>query len=104
MGFWTGQKNDGGQTVKKNVPKDIIPIYVKAGTILPLEPEVQYSSEKAWNELELRIYPGANGSFTFYEDKTDNYDYEKGLFSTIEFKWNDAKKELTLHEKANFRV
>lgn len=94
--FWTGQKNDGGQTVEKNVPKDIIPIYVKAGTILPWGPVVQYSSEKAWDELELRIYPGANGRFTFYEDEKDNYDYEKGLFSTIEFKWNDAKKELTI--------
>lgn len=94
--FWTGEKHAGGQTVNKDVPKDIVPIYVKAGTVLPWGPAVQYSSEKKWDNLELRVYPGANGSFTLYEDEKDSYNYEKGMYSTIEFKWNDAKKQLTI--------
>ncbi len=94
--FWTGQKHKGGQTIDKEVPKDIIPLYVKAGSVLPWGPSVQYSGEKSWDNLELRIYPGANGSFTLYEDEKDNYNYEKGAYSTIEFRWNDASKQLTI--------
>jgi len=94
--FWTGQKHKGGQTIDREVPKDILPLYVKAGSILPWGPSVQYSSEKSWDNLELRIYPGANGSFTLYEDEKDNYNYEKGVNSTIEFRWNEASKQLTI--------
>jgi alpha-D-xyloside xylohydrolase len=94
--FWTGQKHKGGQTIDREVPKDILPLYIKAGSVLPWGPSVQYSSEKNWDNLELRIYPGANGSFTLYEDEKDNYNYEKGAYSTIEFRWNDAGKQLTI--------
>lgn len=94
--FWTGELFKGGQTINKNVPKDIVPLYVKAGSILPWGPSVQYSGEKNWDNLELRIYAGANGSFTLYEDEKDNYNYEKGNYSTIQFDWNDVKKELTI--------
>ncbi|QXV64255.1 DUF5110 domain-containing protein [Mucilaginibacter sp. 21P] len=96
LDFWIGERVAGGQTIDKEVPKDIIPIFVKAGTILPWGPSVQYSGEKSWDDLEFRIYPGADGSFTLYEDEKDNYDYEKGLYSTIDFKWNDLKRELTI--------
>lgn len=96
LDFWTGEKLNGGQTINKEVPKDIIPVYAKAGSILPWGPAVQYTGEKAWDDLELRIYPGGNGSFNFYEDEKDNYNYEKGLYSTIEFQWDDAKKQLTI--------
>jgi len=94
--FWTGEKYDGGQTVNKNTPIDIIPLYVRAGSILPIGPKVQYATEKNWDDLEIRVYPGADGKFVLYEDENDNYDYEKGKYSTITFTWNDSKKELTI--------
>ena len=77
--FWTGDKFTGGQTISKETPLDIIPLYVKAGSILPVGPKVQYAAEKQWDNLEIRIYEGANGEFTLYEDENDNYNYEKGI-------------------------
>lgn len=97
--FWTGETLAGGRTIKKATPIDIIPVYLKAGSILPWGPDVQYSTEKKWNNLEIRIYPGADGSFTFYEDENDNYNYEKGAYSTIEMKWDDQKRTLTLGQR-----
>ncbi len=97
--FWTGEKLQGGQTVQKAAPIDIMPLYIKAGSILPFGPKVQYSTEKKWNKLEIRIYPGANGEFTLYEDEADNYNYEKGLYSTITFKWNDKNKTLNISSR-----
>jgi len=70
---------------------------------LPWAPKVQYANEKKWDNLEIRVYPGANGEFTLYEVENDNYNYEKGLKSTITMKWNDASKTLTIGErKGNF--
>ena len=89
----------GGQTVKKETPIDIIPLYVKAGSILPFGPKVQYATEKKWDNLEIRVYPGADGEFTLYEDENDNYNYEKGVYSTITFTWDDAKKVLTISDR-----
>jgi alpha-D-xyloside xylohydrolase len=97
--FWTGEKQPGGQRIKKDAPLDIIPLYVKAGTILPIGPKVQYASEKPWDNLEIRVYEGADGGFTLYEDEGDNYNYEKGAYSTITFSWNDARKELIISER-----
>lgn len=97
--FWTGERLKGGQTVGKEAPIDIIPLYVKTGSILPFGPKVQYATEKKWDNLEIRIYPGADGEFTLYEDENDNYDYEKGMFSTITFEWDDAQKVLTINDR-----
>jgi alpha-D-xyloside xylohydrolase len=97
--FWTGENLAGGQTVKKETPIDIIPLYVKAGSILPMGPKVQYATEKNWGTMEIRIYEGADGEFTLYEDENDSYNYEKGIYSTITFSWNDAKKTLTIGER-----
>lgn len=97
--FWTGEKLDGGRTHVKDTPLDIIPLYVKAGSILPIGPEVQYATEKKWDNLEIRVYEGANGKFTLYEDENDNYNYEKGIYSTIKFTWDDAKKRLTISRR-----
>jgi len=102
--FWTGEKQKGGQTIQKATPIDIIPLYVKAGSILPWGPKVQYAAEKNWDNLEIRIYPGANGEFTLYEDENDNYNYEKGQNSTIIMKWNDQSKTLTFgNRKGSFK-
>jgi alpha-D-xyloside xylohydrolase len=97
--FWTGEKKEGGQVIKKEAPLDIIPLYVKAGSILPIGPKVQYANEKSWDDLEIRVYEGANGEFTLYEDEKDNYNYEKGVYSTIQFSWNDSKKTLTISDR-----
>ena len=94
--FWTGEKFAGGQKVTRQTPLDIIPLYVKAGSIMPFGPDVQYATEKNWGELEIRIYPGNDVDFTLYEDENDNYDYEKGQYSEIKFHWNDRKHTLTI--------
>jgi len=97
--FWSGEKHSGGQTLNKETPIDIIPLYVKAGSILPIGPKVQYATEKKWDDLEIRVYPGADGEFTLYEDENDNYNYEKGLYSTIEFKWDDETNTLNIGKR-----
>jgi alpha-D-xyloside xylohydrolase len=112
--FWTGDTFMGGQTIISAAPIDKIPLLVKAGSILPMGPFLQYASEKLADPIELRIYPGADGNFTLYEDENDNYNYEKGVFSTISFSWNDAKHRLTIGkrkgsfpgmlEKRNFQI
>lgn len=80
-------------------PADRLPVFVKAGTILPWGPEVQYSTEKKWDALEVRVYPGADGRFVLYEDENDNYNYEKGMYSTIDFSWDEATRTLTIGDR-----
>jgi alpha-D-xyloside xylohydrolase len=94
--FWTNQRMKGGQSVTIQTTLDQVPMFVRAGSILPLGPEMQWVGEKSWDNLELRVYPGADGSFVLYEDEGDNYNYEKGVFSTITFQWNDKSKLLTI--------
>ena len=97
--FWTGKYYAGGQNVTLETSLDRVPMFVRAGSILPLGPEMQYVGEKAWDNLELRVYPGANGDFTLYEDEGDNYNYEKGQYATIAFHWNDKTRTLTIDER-----
>ena len=97
--FWTGKQYKGGQNVTLETSIDRVPMFVRAGSILPLGPEMQYVGEKSWDNLELRIYPGANGEFVLYEDEGDNYNYEKGIFSTITFQWNDRSHTLTIGDR-----
>jgi alpha-D-xyloside xylohydrolase len=97
--FWTNEKINGGQEITKATTIDEIPLYIKAGSIIPFGPQVQYATEKKWDNLEIRVYPGANGEFTLYEDENDNYNYEKGVYSTVTFTWNDAKKSLTVNDR-----
>jgi alpha-D-xyloside xylohydrolase len=94
--FWTGTKTSGGQSVNKEVDIQTLPIYVKAGSIIPFGPKVQYSTQTPWDSLEVRIYPGADGTFTLYEDESDNYNYEQGKYTEIPFSWNEANQELTV--------
>lgn len=97
--FWTNELFEGGTEQMKACPINIIPVYVKAGSIVPFGPAVQYSSEKKWDNLEIRVYPGADGSYTLYEDEGDTYNYEKGAYSTITFHWNDTAKTLTIADR-----
>lgn len=97
--FWTGTTVSGGVTVTKATPEDILPLYVPAGTILPWGPDVQYSTEKQWDSLEVRVYPGDDGAFTLYEDENDSYNYENGAYTEIPFTWNDATMTLTIGKR-----
>jgi alpha-D-xyloside xylohydrolase len=96
--FWTNQLYNGGQEVTLQTTLDRVPMFVRAGSILPLGPEMQYVGEKAWNNLEMRIYPGADAEFSLYEDEGDNYNYEQGYYSNIIFTWSDRTR--TLHISA----
>lgn len=97
--FWTGQIFKGGQTITADATIDKIPLLIKAGSILPMGPFLQYSTEKAADPVELRIYPGSDTDFILYEDENDNYNYEKGAYATIAFHWNDAEKILTVDDR-----
>ncbi|MGE5860228.1 MAG: TIM-barrel domain-containing protein, partial [Ignavibacteria bacterium] len=97
--FWTGEILQGGKTIKADAPIEKIPLFIKAGSIIPMGPFLRYSTEKPADPVELRIYPGADAHFTFYEDENDNYNYEKGIYSTIDFDWNDKEKTLTVSDR-----
>jgi len=97
--FWTGSVVDGGRTINAIAPLDRLPLYVRAGSILPLGPDEEWSTEKAADPIELRIYRGENGDFTLYEDENDNYDYEKGVYATIPLHWDDAGHTLTIGDR-----
>jgi alpha-D-xyloside xylohydrolase len=93
--FWTGETTAGGATVNASAPAQIIPIYGRAGAILPMGPKIQYAAQSN-DPIELRVYPGANGSFTLYEDEGDNYNYEKGTYATIPITYIDKPQNLII--------
>lgn len=97
--FWNGHHFNGGQTVTTVATMEQIPVFVKAGTILPAGPVMQHTKEKPADTLQLRIYTGADGSFQLYEDEGDNYNYEKGSFSIIPLSWNDRTATLTIGDR-----
>jgi alpha-D-xyloside xylohydrolase len=97
--FWSNEKVTGGRTIQRECPIDIMPVYVKAGSIIPFGPAVQYVAEKKWNNLEIRVYPGADAEFVLYEDEGDNYNYENGAFTEIKFHWDDARRTLTIADR-----
>jgi alpha-D-xyloside xylohydrolase len=90
---------EGGVAIDADAPLERIPIYVRAGSIIPMGPEVMYAAEKPADRSELRIYDGADGDFLLYEDENDNYNYEKGAYATIAMHWDDGKKTLTLSDR-----
>jgi alpha-D-xyloside xylohydrolase len=99
INFWTGKSFEGGQKIKTDAPIEIMPLFVRAGSIIPMGPFVQYATEKPADPIELRIYPGANGSFVLYEDENEFHNYEKGVYATIEFRWDDAAKKLLISDR-----
>ncbi len=94
--FWTNKMYKGGQTVTLQTTLDRVPMFVRAGSILPLGEEMQYVGEKKWDNLEIRVYPGADAAFTLYEDEGDNYNYERGQYTEIPFRWNNKTSTLTI--------
>ncbi len=97
--FWTGHAVEGGAAIDAAAPIEKLPLFVRAGSIVPMGPDLQYAAEKPADPIELRVYAGADGGFTLYEDQNDTYDYEKGAFATIRFDWNDAAKTLTIGDR-----
>jgi alpha-D-xyloside xylohydrolase len=97
--FWIGSKIAGGRMISSATPLEFIPVYVRAGSIVPLGPDQEWSTEKSEDPIELRVYPGADGDFTIYEDENDNYNYEKGAYATIPIHWDDAGHTLTIGDR-----
>jgi alpha-D-xyloside xylohydrolase len=97
--FWTGEYFKGSQSIRKETPIDIMPLYVKAGSIIPFGPFKQYADEIPEDPIELRIYPGEDAEFELYEDENDNYNYEKGIFAIIPINWNEKKRTLIIGER-----
>ena len=94
--YWTNEQLEGGQKTTVATTFNRIPLFVRAGSVVPVGPDVQYTTEKAWDNLTVCVYPGADGSFTLYEDEFDNYNYEKGAYTEIPMTWNNAKRTLTI--------
>ena len=97
--FWTGSTVAGGHTINAIAPFERIPLFVRAGSILPLGPDEEWATERPADPIELRVYRGANGDFTLYEDENDNYNYEKGTYATIPMHWDDASHTLTIGDR-----
>jgi alpha-D-xyloside xylohydrolase len=97
--FWTGSTTAGGNKVTADAPLSKIPLYVKAGSIVPMGPNIQYATESI-DPLEIRVYKGANGTFTLYEDEGDTYNYENGKYSTITFTWDDTAGKLSISDRS----
>jgi alpha-D-xyloside xylohydrolase len=93
--FWTGQRYEGGQTIQADAPLDILPLYVRTGSLLPMGPHIQHTNEQQDAPWEIRIYPGADGLFAVYEDEGDSYRYEQGAYSWFNLQWEDARGRFT---------
>ena len=94
--FYTGKHYAGGQTIVADAPFDKIPVFVPEGSILPVGPEMEWSDQKKAELIDLYVYAGKDGSYTLYEDEGSNYNYEKGKYAMIDFKYNDAQKTVTI--------
>ena len=97
--FWSGATVEGAREVTADAPIDRLPLYIRAGSIIPMGPDLEWSTEKPADPIELRIYRGADGEFTLYEDENDNYNYEKGVHATIGLHWDDAKQSLSIADR-----
>ena len=94
--FWTGQRLAGGRTVQAAAPYDRIPVFARAGSILPVGPELQYTDEKPADPITLMVYAGADGRFSLYEDDGTSYGYERGQFARIPLRWDERNRTLII--------
>ena len=97
--FWTGERLAGGQTIVAAAGLDVLPVYVRVGSIIPMVAPMQYVDETPNAVVELHVYPGSDGRFQLYEDAGDGYDYETGAFSTIDIEWQDLARRLILRDR-----
>jgi alpha-D-xyloside xylohydrolase len=93
--FWAASTVTGGIKMMADAPLSQMPLYVRAGSILPMGPMIQYATQSI-DPLEIRVYEGQDATFTLYEDEGDTYDYESGKYSTIKFSWSESAKQLTI--------
>ena len=92
--FRSNQHYKGGQNLTRNYALDVMPLFVRAGSIVPMGPLQHYVTEQPSAPYEIRIYPGANATFTLYEDDNETYNYEKGQRATYDLNWSDANRTL----------
>jgi alpha-D-xyloside xylohydrolase len=97
--FWTGQSVEGGKFITAAAPLETLPLYVRGGSILPMGPAVQYTTEKPADPIELRVYRGADADVTLYEDDGETYSYEKGAYATIPIHWSDSTRTLSVGDE-----
>jgi len=97
--WWTGKMITGNQTIEAPAPYDSMPIYVRAGSLIPVGPELQYTGEQPADPITLYVYAGADGAFTLYEDEGVNYNYEQGQFTRILLTWDNARHTLTIGKR-----
>lgn len=97
--FWNGEKHEGGQYISQPATLDKIPVFVKAGSIIPMGVEKQYTGQNPEAPIDILIYPGEDATFTLYEDEGNNYNYEQEAYSNITFHWNDRERTLTLAKR-----
>jgi alpha-D-xyloside xylohydrolase len=97
--FWTGERYAGGQTLNAHAGLGTMPLYVRAGSLIPFGPDISHTDEQPQAMVKLRIYPGRDGVFTLYQDEGDNYNYEKGLFATIQLRWKDKDSRLIFEKR-----
>jgi alpha-D-xyloside xylohydrolase len=96
--FWNGTRCTASQTIQAPAPLDRIALYVRAGSIVPMGPYIQYADEDS-GPIELRVYAGTDGAFTLYQDQGDGYGYEHGLRATIPIRWDDTTQTLTIGQR-----
>ena len=97
--FWTESRYRGGQDVTLSTPLCQAPMMVRAGSILPLAPVMQWAGQRKWDDLEIVVYPGADAKFTLYEDEGDSYRYEQGQYAIVPMEWNDRTRRLTIDRR-----
>jgi alpha-D-xyloside xylohydrolase len=100
--FRSNKKYTGGQKVIMNCPLDIFPLYVRAGSILPLGPEIEYAVEETGKPFEIRVYAGGNATFSLYEDDNETYNYEKGEFTVVKLYWDNNTKTLQFGKRQGY--
>ena len=102
--FWTGERHEGGREISRKVDLETMPLYIRAGAILPLGPVKQYTGERIDQPLGVSIYPGADGSFLLYEDDGKSFDYRKGEWMGVQMSWKDSRKALALRLASGSRM
>jgi len=102
--FWTGERVKGGREITRAVDLETTPLYARAGAIVPMGPVKQFTDEKVEGPLAISVYGGADGSFLFYEDDGNSFNYRKGAWMGIEMRWNDARRVLRLELASGSRM
>lgn len=97
--YWTDERTEGGRTIESKANLETMPLYVRAGSIVPLGTEIQYADEHPDGDIRLKVYPGKDAIFTLYEDEGDSYGYEEGAYATIEIQWCEAARALLIGKR-----